>query len=108
MLFEEYQRLEEMYQNQQKLNSRVDGIPAVLIVEDYFGSKELRRSPAPGDEALGISWAVLATAIAAVIEKNGWADKLTPVCPAMSVIAVNSFGFLPYESRLDFNELECT
>ncbi len=77
---------------------RYDGIPAILIVEDYGVTPKREMTPAEGDAAVGWMYAWAATALAAIIEADGGDPYYPSICPAMSLVADLTFAGLPFDS----------
>jgi len=75
---------------------REDGIPAVMILEEY-GEPQKKRQAMPGDETMGFYYAVLATALTMLVDMKGGVAHYPAVCPAMIAIAEKAFQFIPFE-----------
>jgi hypothetical protein len=76
--------------------SRDEGIPAILIVDDFTGTDKPARVPALADEALGSFYADLSLALAILVEAGGGDPYYPSICPAMSAIAEQTFGVFPF------------
>ena len=96
MLLEDQAALDAILEFCACRNTRDDGIPAILIVEE-FGVPQKKRQAMPGDETLGFYYAVLATALTMLVEMKGGDQYYPSVCLAMSAIAEKAFQFATHE-----------
>jgi hypothetical protein len=96
LLLEHPAVLEEILALGSARECRNDGIPAILIIEE-FGVPQQKRQPMPGDETLGFYYAVLATALTMLVDMKGGDPVYPSVCPAMSAIAEKAFKLAPFE-----------
>jgi hypothetical protein len=78
-------------------DSRDEGIPAILIVDDLTQADKRLRVPTLSDEALGAFYADLALAIGVLIEASGGDPDYPSICPAMSAIAEQAFAMVPFK-----------
>ena len=76
--------------------SRDEGIPAILIVDDFARQEKPAMIPALVDEGLGRFYADLSLALALLVEAGGGDPYYPSICPAMSAIAEQAFGLLPF------------
>jgi hypothetical protein len=76
--------------------SRDEGIPAILIVDDFTRTDKPAMTPALTDEALGPYFADLSLALALLVEAGGGDPDYPSICPAMSTIAEQAFGTVPF------------
>jgi hypothetical protein len=76
--------------------TRDEGVPAILIVDDINQIPKLEMIPALTDEALGPYFADLSFALALLVEANGGDPDYPSICPAMSAIAEQAFGTVPF------------
>ena len=79
---------------------RYDGIPAVLIVDDFGVTPKRDMTLAEGDAEVGRMYAWAATALAALIEADGGDPYYPSICPAMSLVAELAFADLPFDPAL--------
>jgi hypothetical protein len=78
---------------------RADGIPTLIVLEDFFADEQPMREAAPGDEALGLLLALWLPAFAAKIEAECKDERYPSVCPAMSALAEKFFHIDAYQAR---------
>ena len=99
-------QLLEMYEEELKAllafcnarETRDEGIPAILIVDDFTRAEKPMMTPALADELFGPFYADLALALAVLVEAGGGDPDYPSICPAMSAIAEQAFVSLPYSS----------
>jgi len=84
-------------------DTRGDGIPTILILEDYFSPVQPARTAAPGDEGMGLLYALWLTALAAKVASDGKETTYPPACPAMSALAEKFFRIQPYQDSREDN-----
>jgi hypothetical protein len=72
--------------------SRDEGIPAILIVDDFTQAEKPGMVPPLDDEGLGTFYADLSLALAVLVESRGGDPYYPSICPAMSAIAEQTFG----------------
>ena len=78
---------------------RADGIPTLIVLEDFFADEQPMREAAPGDEALGLLLALWLPAFAAKIEAECKDERYPSVCPAMSALAEKFFHIDAYQAK---------
>lgn len=76
--------------------TRDEGVPAILIVDDFNRADKTAMIPALTDEALGPYFADLSLALALLVEAGGGDPDYPSICPAMSAIAEQTFGTIPF------------
>jgi hypothetical protein len=76
--------------------TRDEGVPAILIVDDFNRANKSAMTPALTDEALGPFYADLSLALALLVEAGGGDPDYPSICPAMSAIAEQAFGTVPF------------
>ena len=76
--------------------TREEGVPAILILDDFTRADKPSMHPRLGDEALKSFYADLAIALALLVESTGGDPYYPSICPAMSAIAEQAFSLLPF------------
>ncbi len=76
--------------------TREEGVPAILILDDFTRTDKPSMHPNLGDEALKSFYADLALALALLVKSTGGDPYYPSICPAMSAIAEQAFSLLPF------------
>jgi hypothetical protein len=75
-----------------------DGIPAILIVDDFTANEKTTRTPSLADVPFNQFYADLGLALAILVEAEGGDPDYPSICPAMSAIAEHSFCNIPFRT----------
>ena len=96
LLAEHEEELEALLAYCRSRGSRDEGIPAILIVDDFACKEKPVMVPALADEGLGSFYADLSLALALLVEARGGDPYYPSICPAMSAIVEQAFGLFPF------------
>jgi hypothetical protein len=98
LLSQHQAELDELLAGCSTRRPRDEGIPAILIVDDFTRPEKPLMTPAPGDAELGRLYADLSLALAILVESKGGDPMYPSICPAMSAIAEWEFGHGPFNA----------
>jgi hypothetical protein len=81
---------------------KADGIPALLILDDFTNSGSASSIPPAGEYVTGGEYAQMALALAILFQKYKPDEIYPSICPAMSAVLQWKFTKSPYNACLQY------